>query len=243
MDFDDIAVKRSDEEAERWMHNALHHRDELCKLASAQRPTEECTVVEVFRGFFNLNFTMLFRATGEKMVRVPIHGRVMHPKEKLRNEVETLRFIRANTKLPAPEVITWGETDFFGPYMITTYIEGTPLNELLRAEELDEDDDEILRDDLSDDTLAKIYRQIADIILELYQHDFDHIGSLRSSTHQPETWTAASRPVSLKMNEMIRCGGVSAQVPDARINHLLVLAGLSSQACRRKSHPFRVPTK
>jgi len=36
----------------------------------------------------------------------------------------------------------------------------------------------VLRDDISDDMLYEIYRQMAKILLELSIHDFDKIGAL-----------------------------------------------------------------
>ena len=53
--------------------------------------------------------------------------------------------------------------------MITNFIDGTPLNTLLRADRLDEDEDEVLRDDISDKDLEKIYRQIANILLQVWK--------------------------------------------------------------------------
>jgi hypothetical protein len=65
-----------------------------------------CQVEEINRGSFNVNFTVKFLDDGEK-----------------------LRFIKANTQIPVPSVIAWGDYGFLlGPYMITNFIEGTLLN-------------------------------------------------------------------------------------------------------------------
>ena len=93
----------------------------------------------------------------------------MYPEEKLRNEIETLKFIKEKTNIPVLEVIAFGKDDFFGPFMITNFIDGTPLNTLLRADNLDEDEDEVLRDDISNEDLVKIYRQIANILSQVWK--------------------------------------------------------------------------
>jgi hypothetical protein len=48
-------------------------------------------------------------------------------------------------------------------------------------------DDKIIRSDILDSTLEVVYRQIADVILQLSEHDFDWMGSL--SIDNDDTWT------------------------------------------------------
>ena len=93
----------------------------------------------------------------------------MYSEEKLRNEIETLKSIKEKTNIPVPDVIAFGKDDFFGLFMITNFINVTPLNTLLRADKLDEDEDEVLRGDISDEDLEKIYRQIANFLLQVWK--------------------------------------------------------------------------
>jgi hypothetical protein len=219
MDFDEIALSQHDEKAENWLRKAVRSSDDLCKLASKHNGMKICQVEEINRGSFNVNFTVKFPDDGEKLVvRIPIPGKIMFPAEKLRSEVETLRFIKANTQIPVPSVIAWGDNGFLlGPYMITNFIEGTLLSARLRADNLDEDDDEVLRDDIEDKDLEKIYAQVANYILELSDHNFDQIGSLGAPEGSSKIWPIRSRPISRKMNEIVRCGGITLSDLDKRL--------------------------
>ena len=54
----------------------------------------------------------------------------------------------------------------------------------------------LLREDLSDDEMETIYKQFANLLLQLFRLDFDHIGSLDSPSPElrfpirPLTWKA-----------------------------------------------------
>lgn len=68
----------------------------------------------------------------------------------------------------------------------------------------------VLREDINDETLYKIYRQIAKILLELLLHNFDKIGSLSLVENKDGTtsWPIMSAPMTQKMNEKERGGNV-----------------------------------
>lgn len=51
-----------------------------------------------------------------------------------------------------------------------------------------------------------MYRQVANILLELADHKFDRIGSL--SFDDSGSCSVSARPLTLKMNEVARVGGV-----------------------------------
>ncbi|KFY70604.1 hypothetical protein V498_10302, partial [Pseudogymnoascus sp. VKM F-4517 (FW-2822)] len=133
--------------------------------------------------------------------------------QKVRAEVATMRFIAEKTDIPVPTVIAYGMADDnptgLGPFIITTFINGTLLGEMLKADSVDEQGDKVLRSDMPDSTLEVVYRQIADIILELAEHDFDQIGSL--SVHDDDTWSIGSAPLTLNSNELARCGNVHVE--------------------------------
>jgi hypothetical protein len=59
--------------------------------------------------------------------------------------------------------------------------------------------------DISDDDIECLYRQFAQILLKLFQLDFDRVGSLPTPvTHfQPPI-----RPLSFKVHDIIQMGGV-----------------------------------
>jgi hypothetical protein len=67
-----------------------------------------------------------------------------------------------------------------------------------------------------------IYRQIAKILLELSRHDFDKIGAPSLVEHGDGTtsWSVASAPMTLKMNEIerggyVQVGGKNSSTPSS----------------------------
>ena len=175
------------------------------------------------------------------MIRLPIPGRVMDPESKIKHEAATMRYLYEKTNIPVPKVIASGSTydNCFvgvGPFIIMEYIEGKPLSEVLMGKPLDElfrprtvseqlkemeeraeaarhDDGEapLLSPDISDEVLTTIYRQMANVYLELAEHKFDKIGSLSiTKTRKGETYVIEDPPHTLDNNEQQRNGAVPA---------------------------------
>ncbi|EAW15264.1 phosphotransferase family protein [Aspergillus clavatus NRRL 1] len=123
--------------------------------------------------------------------------------EKIRHEAATMQFVKEKTNIPVPSVIAWGlghENPLgLGPFIIMEYIEGEPLDTILR-QGTGPEEARTLRLDISDEELEIIYRQIANILLELSAHTFPRI-DFGSGIY--------SRPLTLKMNEIKSHGGVS----------------------------------
>lgn len=88
-----------------------------------------------------------------------------------------------------------------GPFIIADFIEGESLVAILK-----EPESEILRSDLSDDDLDTIYRQIANIMLQLSKLNFPRIGSF--SEMGDGSVTIDSRPVTLRAHEIVSHAGV-----------------------------------
>lgn len=64
----------------------------------------------------------------------------------------------------------------------------------------------VIKEDISDDKIEFIYRQMADIMLQLHEIDFERIGNL------PTPRTGASvpvRPLTWKVHDILRTGGVN----------------------------------
>jgi len=86
------------------------------------------------------------------------------------------------------------------------FIDGVSLSDLLedpnakRATRL-------MREDISDSDIEVIYRQLANILLQLFQLDFDRIGSLpwlRAEAQSP----TPTRPLTFKAHSILQNGGV-----------------------------------
>lgn len=107
-------------------------------------------------------------------MRFPIDGKVKNPDEKVKIEVATMRVIPENTDIPVPEVKAWGlaseNTLGMGPFIITPFVEGISLDDVLR----DQNDPEsrMLRDDVEDADIQTIYKQIAHFMLQLSRLNF-----------------------------------------------------------------------
>lgn len=136
-------------------------------------------------------------------------GKAMNGDEKVRNEVATMQFIKAETRIPIPSVKAWGMSEDnplgLGAFIIMDFIDGEPLGKILEVLPRPESG-QILKPDIDESDLDTIYRQMANILLELSEHDFPQIGSLtRISGTRP---CVDSRPLTLKMNEIQCHGGV-----------------------------------
>ena len=81
------------------------------------------------------------------------------------------------------------------------------LNELARKATNGEGDNEALSPDITDHTLDIVYRQLANVYLELAEHDFASIGSLEPD-FGTASWDASAPPYTNYENEMERCCGV-----------------------------------
>ena len=68
-----------------------------------------------------------------------------------------------------------------------------------------DDGSRLLRESVPDSDVEYIYRQMADYMLQLFKIDFDQIGNLPTSKTR---FNAPSRPLTWKVHEILRLGGV-----------------------------------
>ncbi|KAF1347391.1 putative altered inheritance of mitochondria protein 9, mitochondrial [Lizonia empirigonia] len=194
--YDEIAEIEADNECRAWLVKALGAKEEIVAFVSSRRP--ECPEGE-FDGYlkdsFNFCVSVRFNDGGPKAII----------QEKVRSEVQVLKYLREKTKLPVPHVTSWGLTDEsprnLGPFIIMNRIEGTSLTTLLRQPILSEEDDIILRHDIDNAKLDYVYKQLAEFMIELSQLDFDAIGAIAKNS-DTNKWLATERPFTYNMNEM-----------------------------------------
>lgn len=183
-------------------------RSRVEEIASHHRQGKVCRVIQRLQGAFNYCFRLRFDEDGEEWIlRFPVPGNTMNPLTKAQNEVAVMHFLREKTTIPVPKVIAFGVAtgDFvgLGPYIIMEFVDGIPLDDVL----LDEKDGRLR--DVSDSVIEKIYRQIARIYLQLFTHSFPKIGALSmEETESDRVWPVTSGPLTFKMNEIERMGGV-----------------------------------
>ncbi|KAF4311352.1 hypothetical protein GTA08_BOTSDO13127 [Botryosphaeria dothidea] len=117
-----------------------------------------------------------------------------------------MRLLREKTTIPVPKVHGWGFSDVnpfgLGPFIIMDYIEGHPLGTLWE----DPNQDRLLRPNIDEQDLRKVYRQISRHLLELSRLQFTEIGSL--DIGDDGTPLVRRPPLTLKMQEIEAHGGV-----------------------------------
>ena len=215
MDFDDIVLERHEDLRKAWVEKFCASTDDICKLVGQFRGSNECLFKSMHCGAFNHSIRLHWQDGGSDwLIRFPIPGRSMLPDEKVRNEVSVMKFIEQNTSIPVPSVVGYGmgieNPTGLGPFIIMTFVEGRQMSEVMKSKTTgeDDDDDEVLDPDIDDLLLKNLYGQMADILLELFQHDFSHIGSL-SLDSDNSSWVVKHRPTTQSMNAILMYSGLS----------------------------------
>ncbi len=187
---------RADRSFDPWV--STFHPDRLpCRLEGG-----------FLNGSYNLGQKFVFNDGTAWLLRFPMVGTNAdeYLDEKVAMEVEVLALLREKTTIPVPDVKAWGLAADnplgLGPFIIMNFIEGVSLSRFLRAKE----ESRFLRKDISDDYIKRIHREVARIHLQLFQLDFDRIGSLPT----PKTgFPAPIRPLTIKVHDILHTGGVN----------------------------------
>lgn len=201
----------------------IHHAEEaiwIAKVNEARLSGHLCSWMSTFHseqldcyldggflnGSYNLCQKFIFNDGTTWLLRLPRVSSICHryADEKVIMEVEALDIIRRRTTIPVPGVNAWGRAEHnplgLGPFLIMDFIHGISLTRLLTAP-----DSRLLKEDISDDHIEFLYRQMAGFMLQIFKIDFDHIGSL------PTLRTGASvpvRPLTWKVHDILHAGGV-----------------------------------
>jgi hypothetical protein len=200
-------------ECSRWVDLVIQKRPQLLEWISTIHPQRLICQVEdrFFHGSYNLGQKVIFSDGTQWLVRFPLHGHVSPEcaDEKVAIEVMVMRLIHEKTTIPVPEVKKWGVAAdnplALGPFIIMDFIEGVPLESLLNNPNA-EQHFRLIREDISDDMIEIIYRQFANILLQLFQLEFECIGSLPTSEtglHPPIC------PLTFKAHDILHTGGVN----------------------------------
>jgi aminoglycoside phosphotransferase (APT) family kinase protein len=207
MDFDEIAEASNEASCDAWfdLFNSVQGAP-LSKFVSKFRDHKPCWQRSLDCGSFNFCCQFAFADGVQWLIRFPMPGKVMYLAEKIRREVATMKFIHAKTQIRIPKLIAYGMEDDLGlgPFIITEFIRGKSLDKLWK--ENPKEPRSRLRLDIDEKDQETVYRQVANILLELAVHKFDRIGSL--SLDDGGAYSVTARPLTLKMNEVTRVGGV-----------------------------------
>ncbi|KAJ6015931.1 hypothetical protein N7540_010522 [Penicillium herquei] len=162
---------------------------------------------------------MKYEDGGSAMIRFPKPGTIMFPEEKVRREVDIMRYIHQHTNIPVPFILHWGTNEEnplgLGPFIIMDYIDhATDLGDALNAPELTIKDRPILDPNVDNARLELLYRQFADILIQLSKLQLPMIGSWVQI--DDFTWEVGQRPLSYNSNELVRLGSLPrSELPES----------------------------
>jgi len=206
MEWDDIAEHAHQSVADNWFLRYHEQRAHIADWVSTFRDGRACELVGVCCGSFNWGCRILFEDTTEWLVRFAVPGMVMDGDAKLRREIAAMTMIAQRTTIPVPKVHAWGLSEQnslgLGPFIVMDYVHGESLGHLWRTS----DTDRVLRTDIDEEDLRKVYRQIAGFYLELSDLKFPVSGSL--SIGDDQSIQADLCPLTLKMQEIEAHSGV-----------------------------------
>lgn len=214
--FQDPLVSARTEELEQGMNKQLQEMVEKGRLTAVysfvveHRGGTPIGVRPPLRGCYNVIFVVDF-ADGSALLRVAVPGSVAYPDEKVRAEVATMRYVEKMTSVPVPHVYHWGTAAEnplgLGAFIVMDYIaHHQSLAQLLGDPTVTDDTRQYLDPKVPKDTLARMYRQVADIHLQLSKLEMPRIGALRQNG--PDSFSVATRPMTQDMNELLLQGGI-----------------------------------
>lgn len=217
--FDETKETDGDDECKAWLSILFDLKAELAQFVATRRTGEGSgKYVGFLKGSFNFSFRFSFDdGAPDAIIRFPKpgHTATAYRDEKVTNEIQVMEYLRQNTTIPIPRVLSWGLTAEspcqLGPFIIMDYVEGVLLSTILKQPDRE---DLILDPDIDNNVLDKIYRQISHYMLQLSQLKFPRIGAI--SKDASGTWHVAGRPLTYNMNELATVAGYpDSQFPEA----------------------------
>lgn len=161
-------------------------------------------VIDWFEGSFNFCLRVSSRNTQpDAIIRSPGPGHTTLRDEKVVNEVHIINFLHEQTEIPIPRLLSWGLTEdsprSFGPFMISDFVEGVHLSDVLKDPA---DRGRLyLNPNIDGRLLDNVFEQMSEILLELHKFSFPAIGAI-SRDHSSGTWSVTRRPLTYSMNEL-----------------------------------------
>ncbi|KAL6409746.1 Protein kinase-like domain [Ilyonectria robusta] len=194
--FDEIEETNGDDECRAWLNKVFDAKVELATFVAARRGRGKATEFD--------------DGGPDAIIRFPKPGHTATAlrDEKVANEVQVIEYLSQNTTIPVPRVHSWGFTSEspqqFGPFIIMDYVEGTLMSTVLKQPMESDQEDMVLDPSIDNSMLNKIYRQIADYLVQLSQLTFTHIGAI---SKDGKMWSVTKRPLTYNMNELATVAG------------------------------------
>ncbi|KAI3321625.1 phosphotransferase family protein [Xylariaceae sp. AK1471] len=214
MSRDDLAWEENDKETETW-ERSLHKSEiyrAIANLIKKYRPGEAVELHKAIRGGYNIFYRLEYKDGSSAAMRIPSKGIVRFPEEKVRYEVATMRCIAAKTTIPVPKIYHFGTAaenpTGLGPFIIMDYIEHErTMSEALKDPALEPDESHVLDPNISEQKLEFLYRQMANIVLQLSTVTFPRIGSLVED--KDGHFSVSGRPLIQNMNSLLEFTGMN----------------------------------
>ncbi|KAJ5261087.1 phosphotransferase enzyme family protein [Penicillium angulare] len=210
--------------------SGVHHAEAwlwCAKTLDAWLSTEFCPWVSTFhpsklscereRGFYGGSFNMGTKVTFSDgsawLVRFARGGntRDAYVDEKVAMEVIALGLLRSKTTIPVPEVKAWGNAASnpfgIGPFIMMEFIEGVRLATLAKDPNVDSSNVP-MREDFPMENIEAVYKQMANFLLQIFELDFDRIGSLQATSSEFQH-DAPVRPLTFKVHTILQDGDVN----------------------------------
>ncbi|KAL1890460.1 hypothetical protein Sste5346_008289 [Sporothrix stenoceras] len=184
-DKDDLVWERLDERIDLWLTTVktsdIYHA--AARFILQHRPGEGDLMHTVLKGGYNIAFRLQYKDGTSVIMRIPIKDAVPYPDEKVRYEVATMRYIKANTTIPVPYIYHYGMAADnplgLGPFIIMEYVDyHQNLSRALMDPTRPPGKRPILDPYVDENRLEHIYDQVADILVQLDLLKFPRIGSL-----------------------------------------------------------------
>ncbi|KAI2699397.1 hypothetical protein CBS147332_8283 [Penicillium roqueforti] len=171
--------------------NETYRTGHLCQWVSTFHPDKlPCQLDGTFHhGAFNAGMKMVFSDNTTWMVRFPRVGMICND---YADEKVAMEGPAASNPLG------------LGPFIIVDFVNGVSLSDLLRDPNA-ERPTRFMREDISDNDIEVIYRQMAKFLLQLFKLDFEQIGSLPNPKSQG---TTPPQPLTSKAHSILQNGGV-----------------------------------
>lgn len=210
-EFDEVAWDFGEELFETWKKR-LYNKDVYYEIAKKVRKHhmggDVLELCSPQRGGFNVYYRLRMAEGAGAMIRFPMPAYFQYAEEKLLAEVATMRYISENTTIPVPFTLHYGMKEEspggLGPFIIMEWVENAgDLVDITNKPGLAFEDPPILDPAINEEILERVYRQMADILLQLSQCKFPAIGSLNFPNNDGENDAKVmARPLSINISQL-----------------------------------------
>lgn len=211
--YDDIAWDLNDEELEtaKLQFVSSSFCKQVVSAVSKRFGEAAAELVEIRLGGYNILYRV--RVDGSRsdiLVRIPCPSSSQFPEEKTLHEATTGLLLREATHLPVPEMLQYETISEIGPFIMLPYIENEgDMSDLLSRRRDNTNEVPVLDTDIDENLLEKMYSKLALCLLQLWQPEFNRIGSPENNNTQ---CLVLGRPITQNMSNMVQLANIPRDV-------------------------------